>query len=309
VGLALIDGEAATEATVRLKPAAYVTVTVQSQDGAPVSEGDIWVGLSDHGPTLPIDAELGEDGRGRLGPLPGGIELVLSTGLRDVLIEPRVEAVEAPFTLEPGETRELQPWVVAPDGLTLRGLVVDGDGNPVEGATVLCDRTVDPGQRPARALTGTDGRFELERLSTTGDYLVVAVGPESRAAFAQPCDPRVAYEPTFALLPLGELDVTVVDDGRPVTEALVHLSGRGLMYDSLPQGLITDAQTTPDAAGRLHFAGLIPGVQYSVFALIGSQEAPKLVGAIRPAFLADEGHAEVTIEMMTLPEAQEHFRQ
>ncbi len=308
-GLELIDGEAATEATVRLKPAAYVTVTVQSQDGAPVSEGDIWVRVPNHGPTLPIDAELGEDGRGRLGPLPGGIELVLSTGLRDVLIEPRVETVEAPFTLEPGETRELEPWIVAPDGLTLRGLVVDGDGDPVEGATVLCDRTVNRGQEPARALTGADGRFELERLSATGDYLVVAVGPESRTAFAQPVDPRVAYEPTFALLPLGELDVTVVDDGQPVPDAQVHLSGSGLMYNLLPEEFTTDAQATPDAEGRLQFSGLIPGIQYSVIALIGSREDPELVGVVKPTLLADEGHAEVTIEMMTLPEAQEHFRQ
>jgi len=88
----------------------------------------------------------------------------------------------------------------------------------------------------------------------------------------------------------------------------VRLSGSGPMLTSLPECLAVDVTARPDAEGRVHFSGLIPGIEYSVMAMIGNPPDPELVGGIRPALLADEGHAEVTIEMMTLPEAQEHFR-
>jgi hypothetical protein len=306
-GVALIDAEAQREATIRLAQGAYVTGSVVTIDGEPVPEVSVQVTAEPEGwdTQLPVSASTNADGEFRLGPLPPGLPLMMGPewSWREQVIEPDVQAFREEITLEPEDTRQLPPWIIAPNGLTLRGRVVDGDGEPVEGAVASCASAFR--QHESRATTDVDGRFELTGISPAGDCLVVAWSADLKSAFAQPCDPRVPYEPTFALMPVGSVTVTVVDDGRPVPEAQVRIySG---MHANLPEGLKMGTELMPvDAEGKLHVSGLVPGVQYYVMAMVGDEEDPTLIGYQEASYL--EGDVEVTIELMTRAEAEAQFR-
>ncbi len=308
-GAALIDAEAQREATIRLAQGAYVTGSVSTIEGEAVPEVTVRATAEPEGrdTQLPVSASTDEQGDFRLGPLPPGLPLMIGPdwNYRERVVWPEIQAFRETITLEPGETDELEPWVVAPDGLTLRGRVVDGDGRPVEGAFASCSNALREAE--AQATTDADGRFELTGISPGAECIVVAYSPDLQTAFALPCDPRVAYEPTFALMPVGDVTVTVVDDGAPIPAATARVYGD--RHANLPEGLSLGTQMAPvDAAGKLHVSGLVPGLQYYVMALVGDEEDPTLVGYQEASYLADEGHVEVTMELMTRAEAEAHFR-
>src|SRR5690349_11837112 len=76
----------------------------------------------------------------------------------------------------PGAGADEGSGAAAGDGVVVRGVVVDGDGRPVDGAEVAA--AWDGNRAPARATTGPDGRFALAVPSTSAEYLVGARAPE-----------------------------------------------------------------------------------------------------------------------------------
>lgn len=306
-GAEVIDAEVQREATIRLVQGAYVTGSAETAEGEPIVDVGVEVSTEREGwdTQLPVSAATDEEGRFRLGPLPTGMALMIgpSWDYRSNVLSPDLQHFRDTITLAPGETRELQQWVIAPEGLTLRGLVLDAEGDPVEGAVVWYASRFRAQRR--EAVTGADGRFELTGLDVGGgDCTVIAYDPDARTAFAQPCDPSVAFEPTFALMPLGEVTVTVVDDGEPVPEAIVRLYPAQVLAEP-PEGMSLGTMGAEvDEEGRLHLSGLVPGLQYRVMALVGPEDDWTLMGYQEPSFLADEGEVEVTIEMMTREELE-----
>jgi len=306
-GLAIINGETTREATITLASGAWIEATASEQDGTPIADMRVRVRTDedDWSMDLPIAPYTDAQGNVRIGPLPPGVPLEVGPDwdYRSRMPHPPPEDIREPITLEPGETRQLEPWIIAPEGLSLRGRVVDAEGNPLEGAAVVCARTIDY-EQDARAITDADGRFELTRLAAS-DQMVIAYDPEGGRAFAQPCDPRVAFEPLFELMPTGQLLVTVVDEGRPVPKARVQVSASGTGRPELPADLkVRTEWTEVDEQGRVRVTGLVPGIEYRVLAMVGPEDDPELVGWTEPSFLANDGPQEVSIELMTRQEIE-----
>jgi len=309
----IINGDQDREAEVTLQEGAWVAASARTADGEPIADMRVRLRTeqSGWGMDLPIAPHTDEGGTVRIGPLPTDIPLTIvpDWSMQAQTLEPSPEELQHPITLWPGETVDLPEWVIAPEGLSLRGSVVDAEGEPVAGATVVCSRTLDGGQTDARDSTGPDGRFELTRLATNGDHVVIAWSADAGAAFAQFCDPRIAFEPVFALMPVGELLVTVVDEGEPVPDASVSVTAHGVGRPALPEGLVVRAEWAQvDERGQVHISGLVPGLAYEVLAMVGPEDNPTLIGYQEPSMLADQGHAEVTIELMTRQEAEAQFR-
>lgn len=312
-GMVVINGEQDREATINLTQGAWVGISAHTVEGKPMAGLQVRLRTEQFGweMDLPIAPHTGDDGTVRIGPLPTDMPLTVQPDwvVRTQTLEPSPEELRHAITLWPGQTVALSPWVIAPQGLRLRGTVVDADGNPVAGAVVVCDRTVDGGQSQATDTTGPDGRFELTRLATNGDHVVIAWSADATTAFAQPCDPRIAYEPVFALMPPGELLVSVVDEGEPAPHARVNVSAREVGRPVLPEGLAVRAEWVGlDERGQMRVRGLVPGLTYEVLALVGPDDDPTLAGYHEPALLADQGYAQVTIELMTRQEIEAQFR-
>ncbi|MEM1182165.1 MAG: carboxypeptidase-like regulatory domain-containing protein [Acidobacteriota bacterium] len=138
---------------VQLKPGASILGTVTAEGGSPVSEARLRVG----------DRYLVTD-------FEGAFEI---TGLgpgawRVEATDERLGRASAQVELAPGETRRVQLTLDASSSAS--GVVVDGDGRPVAGATVVA--TGATGQK-AYATSGPGGGFRLAALQP-GTYRLVA---------------------------------------------------------------------------------------------------------------------------------------
>jgi len=270
-GIALVHGENDTEATIRLQPGAWLEATAQTREGEPLA--DIGFRLEwerdDGRGHLPMDTKTADDGRARLGPLPTGVTLRVSPSWehQESTLEPAEDAMPS-MELQPGETREVGPFVMAPEGLTVRGTVIDAAGEPVEGAVVVCDRGVS--REGTRTETDAEGRFVLTGVSASEEVVtVIAASPDGSAAWAEPVDPSIAFEPTLQLGTPGTVVATIKGaDGRPAQGIDVELHPSDLRTstaDALPGGLRTWARNLrTDAEGRVRIEGLVPGVEYAL---------------------------------------------
>ncbi|MBI5434554.1 MAG: sigma-70 family RNA polymerase sigma factor [Planctomycetes bacterium] len=145
--------------------------------------------------------------------------------------------------VRPAERRELS--FVVPDGDCVSGVVVDHDGNAIDGALVFFgDRTTGRGDEPFRPFdasrivggvkTAADGWFELEG---SGSSISAWHADHSQTTVAAAAAGRIV------LGPLGALLGRVVDPaGRPLPGAVVELDRRG-----------GDVRAVADAVGRFAF--------------------------------------------------------
>ncbi|MBD3293129.1 MAG: hypothetical protein GF393_09405 [Armatimonadia bacterium] len=279
-GIVLIDGNADDEATIRLQPGAWIETIAQTREGEPLEDISLrlrWQRDEASG-HFPVPVTTGDDGRARVGPLPTGIALhVMPSGRHhESTLEPSHDAMPR-VELEPGETRELGPFVLAPDGMTVRGTVIDAEGDPVEGAIVTSGRSVYGAEQSAE--TDAEGRFELTGVSVSEEtVMVLAVSPDGSAAWVEPVDPAIAFEPTLQLGTPGTLVATIRGaDGRPAPDLEVQMSAAGNLLlsptESLPGDLTTHARDLrTDAEGRVRVEGLIPGLEYHVMWRAGPED-------------------------------------
>jgi len=120
--------------------------------------------------------------------------------------EPRSPA----FPLEPGQTQELRTLELRRKNLSVSGIVVDPDGNPVEGAKVSAeDRT----GRPIRGAfteqpTGKDGRFTIRGVPNVALSMMAYIPdpPNSK-------DRRIRFPARVDAMP-GDKDVRIVLDPK-----------------------------------------------------------------------------------------------
>ncbi len=270
-GIALINGETDTEATITLGPGAWLETAARTREGEPLAGISLhlrWERDRDNG-LLPVEMTTGEDGRARAGPLPTGITLnvMLSGRHSESTLEPARDAMPR-VELEPGETREVGPFVLAPEGMTVRGTVIDAEGDPVEGAIVISGRNVHGAE--GKTETDAEGRFELTGISVSEETVtILAVAADGSAAWAEPVDPSIAFEPTLELGTPGSLVATITGaDGRPAPDLEVQVFAGNLRIspaDALPVELKTRAtDLRTDAEGRVRVEGLVPGLEYHV---------------------------------------------
>jgi len=296
-GMVIINGETDREATIALQQAAWAVTSVEDREGNPLADTAVHARADEQGWSMELPASARTDAKGvaRIGPLPAGVPLTFGLDYelaRNVLLSS--DKQQDPIELAAGETRELPPFVVMPEGFSVSGLVVDADANPVAGALVIAGRTSD-----LRTTTNAEGKFELKGLSPSYDKDLIAATPDGSAAGTQPVDPMVPVDVTIQL----EAPVTIIarvldDNGQPVVGAT------GMVYSSvvgsdLPGQLRTHAEgLQTDQNGQFTADNLVCGLEYYLYAFTGDQRDPGQAWAQRVLVLGDQGLVELTLPRM-----------
>ncbi|MEA3403439.1 MAG: carboxypeptidase regulatory-like domain-containing protein [Armatimonadota bacterium] len=277
VGRAVVR-ESSDQPRITLEPGAWATLTMVDPARQPI-EGQhvscsytVWDAERTYGRTVYAPRQhTDDDGRVRLGPLPGGVELELwCYDAQPFIVEN--DWSEA-ITLQPGEERDVGRVVVDRSGATIAGRVLDIDGEPVEGALVI---DMVSGQETR---SNEHGRFALTGLpfsrhgAPTPDYrafLVAGLLGEDLCAALPDFDVSWEFDAQVTLEPLGSVTGRLVQaDGTPVGNVRVDLwplySGRTPRADA---GRFGKARLFPDTLtgddGGFRFDGLIPGVRYTI---------------------------------------------
>ena len=157
------------------------------------------------------------------------------------------------YDLTPNEVNQLGE-VVLERGSRFRGVVLDDQGAPVEGATVLLGEEADLGLFEPKVRSAADGSFEIEGVTSQSRQLVVR-HPAFAARTVQLELPRdlLAFDPVPVELSRGGTIEVVVP--------LAEIPGTGLVFLRRGGRLITS--TVLDERGYAWFANRSPGV-YSV---------------------------------------------
>ena len=216
---------------------------------------------------------------------------------RDAVLQPVAPPQPAAQTVSPTP----QPPTASehPTAVWAHGTVRDEAGHPMPDATVLALATFDGGIRmyetTAKAVTDAEGRYSLEGKGDLAFFnaTILAVAPGRAPAWAWPSFPQAETpwpgppagtpppEPPVVDLVLpsraGRLDVTVLEDGKPVAGIPVaaYLENANLRDiwargggDPEQRKLIDDTAypiVTTGADGIAHFDRLLPG-RYGVLA-------------------------------------------
>jgi protocatechuate 3,4-dioxygenase beta subunit len=203
--------------------------------------------------------------------------------------EPASEAAPPAPTLgivsPPRRVAPVEPAVQAP----LAGWLIDGLGQPVAEARVRV-READGTMRPVVAGSGADGAFHLD---LAGDDRRVTLVIDGDPVFPAEVRWQGAGPARIMVARKLELEARVLDDGRPVEGAEVHLSD-----GSAP--VLATAVT--DAGGVARFGELPPG-PYELWARAGNRATPLLrtvadeasAGAPLALPLQPAGAVEVTV--------------
>jgi RNA polymerase sigma factor (sigma-70 family) len=249
-----------------LGPGVSVSGTVRFEEGTPAA-GAIVTAAPPDGEM--VQTRTDDHGRFALGSLPPGELLVAAwpqggdTPLGVVDLRARRASI---YRLrKPGRRAvvELQLPRAFP---TVAGVVTDGTGAPVSGATVELASAVDwPGQRGvAWTLSGADGRFTFERVPLSSPAVVVshpayAAGPpvaiagaETRIRLAAPATMSgLVTDPAGRPIPRYRISA-IADDGLGDHRAFPAGATGQFRLEGLPPGRYDLMVTTPDdAAGIL----------------------------------------------------------
>lgn len=185
--------------------------------------------------------------------------------------------VTAVFNFDPVRPRasiDLGELYIGPQTVTVRGTVVDAaTQSPVAGAQVsLAGR---------RALTNTQGRFELLQVAYSEDSLAVFLGLQGLVAaagfFDQPFSPPEGA--TAGIVEVGEVLVTSVssEDPPPLphnVEGVVSNGGHGAVIEALVGDSVVRT-TVADGVGR--YTMWLPAGTYTIRATKGTRVASATV--------------------------------
>jgi len=252
---------------VRLKPGAYAVAEVVDVRRKRVPLGGARVSVFADGIGIPVAYRANEEGMLYIGPLPPGVPLMIGPDAEAAAMaieEWGQGGMPAAGTLGPGETVELPPLRLNPEGRRLAGTVADRDEKPVAGALVCCMETVS--LEPVTVKTDGQGRFELLGLKSRDTVTVLALGADGKRACGMLCDPDVPFDPAFTLEPVGIMAGTVYQpDGEPKARAVVHVQCTDVYARAGPhEGLILMGNVVADDQGRWRVEGLVPGIMYSI---------------------------------------------
>jgi protocatechuate 3,4-dioxygenase beta subunit len=255
------------ETTMRLdlKPAARLMVEVLDEGGEPVSAH---VTVEGYGASESKDSDEN-----------GGLIIFdrLAEGSYQVAVEsPGLRDSQRRVDLHAGDNKL---DVVLQKASAISGRVVDGDGKPVENATVELVSQIHEG----RATTCDDqGEFTLQ-VDEPGAYRLRARSPAHGVVVTQTNAPAEGV--VLKLEPLGRLDVHVTADRVPLRGAYVSVLGVARVADD-------SATAVTDEKGVAHLAGLHGG-EYTVN--VEQQGYQRLEP--KPVKLAVTGRLEVTIAL------------
>ena len=282
----------ATEVIVTLGEAGFLEARVEDRDGNPVVSMDAVVLLDLRERMFyapPVRFASDEAGLLRIGPVPAGMDFGIREGwtAEPVLLHTWPEQEMTPIA--PGETRKLPTMRVNMAGRKLEGVVLNTDGDPVAGATVMTTDIVRGDLMQGTGLlqirTDDEGRFELSGLKTAGVIGVVAIADDATAACGGIFDPDVGLDATLQLEPFAALTGVVTDAegqacaGVRVTASSHEVGVSTCQVGDAPKSLsvhVTEgllAQVETDEDGRWRIERLISGLQYWVSARDGQRRS------------------------------------
>jgi hypothetical protein len=309
VGLAFVAGPQDT-AEIRLDTGSYLLVTAVDGEGRPQPEVTIVARLTaaDGRPSavLPGGTTDGQ-GRLRLGPLPLGVEISVTTTWQQHPFElDTIWDNLKPITLQAGKDRELPSLHLDLRGREVSGTVLDPDGHPVALAQVGCSLL-----RTATATTRTDdkGAFTLTGVPLKGEMELLAVDASRPLFGVQPLGADDREGMIVRLQALGAVTGTVVDvNGKPVAGAEVDLSspllnslGGTLLWARLAAAGYSAGAVTTDARGRWLESAVLPGGPYTLAVRAGQGLATTAEATVDPGQTTDVG--KLTVKPLSGPGA------
>jgi hypothetical protein len=273
VGVALVAAsDAGKPVEVRLQAAAYIHSSVLDPNGKPLPGVGTGLAVTSGYMTVRADGpRTTESGEVRLGPLPAGLPLRVSVAHELQHLVPQDTWRRVPITLQPGETCELPPLVMDPEGRSVEGTLEDAEGRSLAGAQVVCYL---PGWPLNVATTDERGRFRLTRLPVKGyDVWLMAADTAKQLYVMSPVDPDSGETVRLVLCPLTSASGLLIgQDGQVLADIPVRLVPMlKAQRESVTSYTVWDAEwvRTPQPAntaedGSWQIDGLIPGGMYSV---------------------------------------------
>jgi hypothetical protein len=229
---------------------------VRRSDGRPAAGARVDIRFVDARPPW-LNAETAADGEGRYafyGVPPGSA--LLSASLRaggSIRMRFREKARERGVQLQPGE-RKLNVDLDLPPTGTLAGRVLQPDGQPAAGATVIASVSeYQSRDGEERASTGTDGTFQLDEVDNLPHFLWIE---HPDFAPSRMFNQMPGHEIVVRLSPGGSIRGTVVgQDGRPVHDFELDVGDQGTAgtFDSI-------RIPVHDPAGRFQVSRLKDGI-------------------------------------------------
>jgi len=195
------NGSAGTPIEIRLDGPGYIRTWVRDPDGFPLAGVQTHIWACKAGISLAEGPQTDEQGEADIGPLPAGplVNVSVPQELRHLVAENVWDGEE--ITLEPGQTYELPPLTLDPDGRSIEGTLEDADGNPLPGARVASNLPVSP---PNVATADERGRFKLTRLPVQGFDVWLIAGDAAKQLYAMaPVDPDLREDVQLVLRPLA----------------------------------------------------------------------------------------------------------
>ncbi|HEX5041680.1 MAG TPA: carboxypeptidase regulatory-like domain-containing protein [Candidatus Polarisedimenticolaceae bacterium] len=285
-------GTVKEDVELKLDPSAALRVRLVDQDGKPVSalEVAVYPESDARGPRggstndVPDDQIAAEgDGRFRISGLPVGKAAV------ELLPDGYASIERKDLKLEPGKTGELGTLTVR-EGRVLRGRVLDGNGGPVEGATVRGFWMADGRFKSRQAESGGDGRFRMSGLSEGAlqALMVSAKGFASKTENGVPTD----QEAEIALERAGAIVGRVLlEDTRDPVPAKVEATpeARAETMSGMRFQFGFNEDVFADASGNFRVENLAPG-KYTLIATLPGKAPARVAGLeVRSEDVADAG--------------------
>ena len=258
----------AREASILLRPGAWVALRAVDPRGKPVAALPVAVRVGDltSYPRLVPYGVTAADGRLRLGPLPPGQSLHVTLGdYYDRFVVPRSDGAEGEIVLKSGEERVVPDLVVNLAGRTVAGWVSDAAQKPLPAALVFVEGVAEAVQ------TDAAGHFEVGGIALSGKVDVVAAHPTEALFDGTVLDPDWGLTP--GLVPGPPVSATgrvVTPRGEPIptTRGGFRSDPFGMFLDELSErreaaGL--QRSWFADAQGRWRADGLVAGLSYKLW--------------------------------------------
>ena len=175
------------------------------------------------------------------------------------------------ITLKPGETYELAPLTLDPEGRSIEGVLEGADGKPLAGAQVACYL---PSQPVNSATADEQGRFKLTRLPVRGyDVWLIAADTAKQLYVMSLVDPDSGEKVRLVLRPLTSASAFLSEpDGQVLADVPVRafqmLKARQegatsySMWNTEWVPISEPVKTAADGAWRI--SGLVAGGGYAL---------------------------------------------
>lgn len=256
--------------TIRLQPAASLTMTVVDALDKPLSkiDVDVIVNVGERSCDVIETAASDEAGQIHFGCLPAGVPLraQIDYDLQYLVLSPEWDhGIQC--KLVAGEDRKLPTLKLNPDGRSLKVFVGDVGGKPVPRAEVYA------GGCRQHITVDDQGKGELRGLRARGKVIVVAAHPSLALFAAATIDPDAQYWPGLLLHPLGSATGVLTDRiGKPIAGAAITCLPDSAIAWSDPRlreriGYTGDTgwgKSITGADGRWTAANVVPGLDYSL---------------------------------------------